>query len=549
MPALGTLWGIEINEYAAELARVTIWIGELQWMIKHGMAYNTRPILQTMNQIENRDALLNSDGTEAAWPQADFIVGNPPFLGDKMMRGELGDRYVESLRKCYAGRVPGGADLVTYWFEKARAEIEDGRVRQAGLVSTNSIRQGANRKLLERIRKTGRISSVWSDEPWINDGAAVRVSLVCFDAGRDSGTIVRLDGQPVAEIYADLKCRQQGNAGVDVTTARPLSENAGRSFFGLCLAGAFAVSGDLARQWLQLSCNPNGRPNSDVLRPLYNGADVLQGSKDRWVIDFGPTMTEQEAALYEAPFQYVSEKVKPNRLGNREAVRAEKWWRHGRPRPELRKALAGLERYIATVETAKHRIFVWFPVAVAPEHKLVVIPKDNDTTFGILSSHIHVTWAFATGGRLGVGNDPVYTSTRCFEPFPFPPDLKPDIPASAYDDNVNAQAIARAAITLNQLRENWLNPPEWVEWVITPQEEKAGYPKRPIAKLGHEAELKKRTLTNLYNQRPTWLDNAHKELDAAVSAAYGWPADLSDDEILKRLLQLNMERSEKGNRI
>jgi type II restriction/modification system DNA methylase subunit YeeA len=260
-------------------------------------------------------------------------------------------------------------------------------------------------------------------------------------------------------------------------------------------------------------------------------------------------MTEQEAALYEAPFQYVSEKVKPNRLGNREAVRAEKWWRHGRPRPELRKALAGLERYIATVETAKHRIFVWFPVAVAPEHKLVVIPKDNDTTFGILSSHIHVTWAFATGGRLGVGNDPVYTSTRCFEPFPFPPDLKPDIPASAYDDNVNAQAIARAAITLNQLRENWLNPPEWVEWVITPQEEKAGYPKRPIAKLGHEAELKKRTLTNLYNQRPTWLDNAHKELDAAVSAAYGWPADLSDDEILKRLLQLNMERSEKGNRI
>lgn len=487
--------GIEINEYAAELARVTIWIGELQWMIKHGMAYNTKPILQTMDQIENRDALLNTDGTEAQWPPADVIVGNPPFLGGSKMLGELGEEYVTTLRKVYKGRVPGGADLVTYWFEKAR-----GTGVRSGLVATNSIRGGSNREVLKRITETGRIFNAWSDEPWINEGAAVRVSLVCFDSRTGEGGLL-LNSQPVSQIYPDLTA-PSGTDGLDLTQARPLVENKGVAFEGTKKYGSFDVSGDLARQWHALPLNPNGRPNRDVVRPWANGMDVTRRPSDTWIIDFGTSLSEADASLYEAPFEYIAQHVKPKR-------KDAKWWLHERPRPDMRKALAPLRRYIATPRVAKHRLFVWLDVAVLPDSRLYVIASDSDVTFGILHSSIHERWSLATCSWHGVGNDPTYNAASCFETFPFPVDLPPE----------TSQQIAAAAQRLVQLRDNWLNP--------------AG---------ASEAELKKRTLTNLYNQRPTWLDNAHKELDAAVATAYGWPADLPDDEILKRLLQLNLER-------
>lgn len=528
--------GLEINDYAAELARVTVWIGDLQWSLKNGQGYGTNPILKKLDTIQCRDALINADGSEATWPQADCIVGNPPFLGDKKMLAELGDDYVSRLRKLFKGRVPGGADLVTYWFEKAREQIARGLAQGAGLVATNSVRQKRNRPVLERILGSGVIFNAWSDEPWINDGAAVRVSLTCFAARHDAPLL--LDGRPVQRIFADLSGGDGDTA--DLTTAKPLPENAGRSFFGLCLAGAFDIPGDLARQWLRLPANPNGRPNSDVLRPLYNGADVLKGHKDRWVIDFGHAMSEAEAALYEAPFQYLLEHVKPIRVLNNRKARATKWWLHGETRPGMRRALTPYTRYIATVETAKHRIFTWFPVVVAPEHNLIVIPRDDDTTFGIMQSRFHVAWALAAGGRLGLGNDPRYNSTRCFEPFPFPAGLTPDIPTADYADNPHAQAIAAAARRLVELRDNWLNPAEWVERV---PEVVAGYPDRILPRPGCEKELAKRTLTKLYNLRPQWLVNAHAVLDAAVAAAYGWPVDLADDEILARLLGLNRERS------
>jgi type II restriction/modification system DNA methylase subunit YeeA len=253
-------------------------------------------------------------------------------------------------------------------------------------------------------------------------------------------------------------------------------------------------------------------------------------------------MDEQQAALYEAPFAYIVEHVKPIRIKNNRPARAEKWWRHGEARPGLRAKLAGLTRYIATVETAKHRFFVLFPITIAPEHKLVVIPRGDDVTFGILSSKLHVVWALATGSTLE--DRPVYTSSLCFEQFPFPLGLTPDIVPTNYT-NVAAAEIAVAAQKLHELRENWLNPPEWTDWQRTPEEEKAGFPLRPVAKPGHEADLKKRTLTNLYNQRPAWLDNAHKTLDAAVAKAYGWndyTPEMSDEEILRRLLALNLTR-------
>jgi len=211
--------GLEINEYAAELARVTVWIGDIQWSRENGREIARRPILRSLDGIEHRDALLTETHGEAQWPVADVIVGNPPFLGDKVMRGELGDDYVDHLRKCFAGRVPGGADLVTYWFEKARAQIEAGKLTAAGLVSTNSIRGGANRKVLDRIVASTRIFEAWSDEPWVNDGAAVRVSLIGFGLKHPEGQENRLDGKDVTCIHADL------TAGEGIDLARePLAK-------------------------------------------------------------------------------------------------------------------------------------------------------------------------------------------------------------------------------------------------------------------------------------------------------------------------------------
>lgn len=536
--------GIELNTYAAELARVTVWIGEIQWMLKNGYPIRKNPILLPLNHIENRDAVMEMampldmppswDAViEAAWPEVDAIVGNPPFLGDKKMRGELGDEYTDALRELYGGRVPGGADLVTYWFEKARAQIETGRCLRAGLVSTNSIRGGANQQVLTRICETTRIFGAWSDEDWVNEGAAVRVSLVCFGDGE--GTT--LDGQPVEVIHADLTAGE----GLNLTQAKRLSTNKGASFQGPVLVGPFEVEGDTARKWLK-EPNPNGKPNSEVLKPLTNGKDITARSRGYWVVDFD-SMSEQEASLYEAPFEYVRTHVKPLRDTNKDASRRERWWLHGRLGTDWRAAIAGLSRYIATTRVAKHRTFVWTSAKCWPSDAVVGIAHSNDDIFGILHSRFHEVWSLRLCTWLGVGNDPRYTPTTTFETFPFPEGLTPDLAPEAYT-NAAAADIAAAAQKLNELRDNWLNPSEWVDWVRTPEEEKAGYPARPVAKPGHEADLKKRTLTNLYNARPAWLDNAHKALDAAVAKAYGWndyTPEMPDEEILRRLLALNLE--------
>ncbi|WP_298291965.1 DNA methyltransferase [Thiomonas sp.] len=549
--------GIELNPYAAELARVTVWIGEIQWMLKHGYAIRRDPILSPLDHIECRDALLNPDGSEADWPQVDVIVGNPPFLGDKKMRAELGDAYTDTLRKTYAGRVPGGADLVTYWFEKARAQIQAGRARAAGLVATNSIRGGANRQVLDRIAQAVPIFDAWSDQPWFNDGAAVRVSLVCF--GRHEGP-ARLDGREVAAIHADLTAAQGVEAELDLTRAARLAENQGTAFIGTQKSGDFDIPGDLARQWLAQP-NPHGRPNSDVVKPWANGMDVTRRPSDTWIIDFGTETTEGEAALYELPFAYLSNSVQAARRGKREAI-ASKWWLHTRPRPEMRQALRELNRYIVTPRVAKHRLFAFQHSSVLPDCQLVAIARADDTAFGILHSRFHELWSLRLCTWLGVGNDPRYTPTTTFETFPFPPGLVPadtahqrtealeggaripaGLPPAA---RAHAEAIARAAHRLDALRQAWLNPPEWVEWQRTPEEAAAGFPPRPVPRPGFAAQLKARTLTNLYNQHPAWLVQAHQALDAAVAAAYGWAEDTPatpDEEILARLLALNQSRA------
>ncbi|MCY3710472.1 MAG: hypothetical protein OXG26_16385 [Caldilineaceae bacterium] len=262
-PAVGpaNVKGIEINPYAAELARVSVWIGEIQWMRRNGFSGARDPILDPLETIECRDAILNSDGSEPAWPEADVVIGNPPFLGGKLLRSTLGGSYVEALQRLYGARIHGEADLVCHWFDKAQRLVAEGKIERVGLVATNSIRGGRNRAVLDRIVEHGTIYDAWSDEPWVVDGAAVRVSLVCFSS-RDEGIHVQLNGQNVSRINADLT-----EGSLDLTKARQLSRNKDCAFMGDIKGGQFDIPGDLAREWLLLPVNPDGSPNSDVLRP------------------------------------------------------------------------------------------------------------------------------------------------------------------------------------------------------------------------------------------------------------------------------------------
>ena len=535
--------GIEINAYAAELARVAVWIGEIQWRRRNSLSDPRNPILKPLNTIECRDAILAPDGTEPDWPDADVIIGNPPFLGGKLLIANLGNDCVSRMFETYAGRVPAEADLVCYWFEKAGQQIASGKAKRAGLVATNSIRGGANRRALQAATHNRPIFEAWSDEPWVIEGAAVRVSLVCFSRADDESVVgTWLDGQPADEVYADLTARR-GGAGVDLTGVRRLAENASVAFMGDTKGGSFDIAGDQAREWLRLPANPNGRTNADVLKPWVNGMALTRRPAGKWIIDFGWTMSQGDAALYEEPFRWVQEHVHPKRQRNRREAYREYWWRHVEPRQGMWAALDGLSRYVATPNYAKHRVFDWLDVRVCPANTLIVIAREDDTTFGILHSRFHEIWSLRLGTWLGKGNDPRYTPTTTFESFPFPGGLSPDIPAADYSDDPSAVAIAAAAEKLVELRNRWLSPSEWVEWVDEPV---PGYPKRPVPRNETAAkDLKKRTLTNLYNTRPQWLADAHAALDAAVADAYGWRADITDEDVRSKLLELNLSRLER----
>ena len=544
-PALGpeAVKGIEINPYAAELARVTVWIGEIQWMQRNGFSPTRQPILKPLDTIACRDAVLNADGGEPDWPEADVVIGNPPFLGGRQIRDILGDSYVEGLFRLYRERVPAEADLVTYWFAKAWDRVAIGRVRRAGLVATNSIRGGANRRVLKPIARAGGIYEAWDDEPWVVEGAAVRVAIVCFAAAAE-GRTPHLDGAPVDAIHVDLSA-----GAVDVTRAKRLPENIGRCFQGVKFSGPFTIDQSTARQLLLETTNPNGRPNSDVLRLWCNGLDILDRPQRRWCIDFGYSISERESALYEKPFHHLKELYKQENdrrtqagqriLRERDSKARSFWWIYQWPREGMRRKLSGLYRFIATPEVSKHRIFCFFDKAYITSGSIYAITADDDVTFGILHSRFHERWALRMGTSLE--DRPRYTPSTTFETFPFPPGLTPpDLPV---DEAANplARAIGEAARRLNELRENWLNPPDLVrrEPEVVP-----GYPDRLVPVSDKAAkDLKKRTLTKLYNECPQWLADAHADLDAAVAAAYGWPTDIRDEDALARLMAINQTRS------
>jgi len=263
-----------------------------------------------------------------------------------------------------------------------------------------------------------------------------------------------------------------------------------------------------------ISDNPNGRPNSDVIRPWINGLDIMRRPRGMWIVDFGSARSEENAALYEAPFAYVEECVKPARAASR-TTRPE-WWLFERPRPEMRAALAPLSRYIATPLVSKHRAFVWVPVHVVPENLVIVFAREDDYFMGVLHSRVHELWARSTGTQLREAESGSrYTATSIFETFPCPWS-----PGQEPMGDPRVTAVAAAACHLVTLHDRWLNPPD-----------------------ASEATLRQRTLTNLYNDRPAWLANAHRQLDDAVLDAYGWPRDLSDEDILSHLLALNLARA------
>jgi type II restriction/modification system DNA methylase subunit YeeA len=540
------LAGIEINRYAQELAQVVIWIGYLQWKRHNGFPIPRNPVLDPIDSIRCMDAVLDLANTkcpaEPEWPEAEFIVGNPPFLGDKKMLNALGEGYVTNLRNCYSGRVPGGADLVAYWFDKARIQIQCGKTKRAGLLATQSIRVGANRSVLDAIRASGAIFFGESDRAWIVDGADVRVAMVGFDNGTETRRF--LDGRPATIIFSNL------TSAIDLTVAQRLQANQGVAFVGSQKGGAFDISALAASEMLHTSGNPHLRPNSDVIRPSANGFDVTRRNRNMFIIDFGTSTAIEFASQYHAPFQYLSQHVAPKKALSREVHDRSQWWLHTRSRPAMRAAFGNQTRFIATARVAKHRVFIWLGIETIPDSRLYVFASSEDSFFGILQSRIHEVWSLATSPRHGVGNDPTYNAQSCFETFPMIENAGSDL-----------LAVAMATVELDRQRNNWLNPPDWTReeilefpgsmdgpwkrYVHNPDARGIGtvrYPRLVPVDEGAAKQLAKRTLTNLYNQRPTWLDLAHRRLDEAVFSAYGWPADLSDDQILERLLKLNLER-------
>lgn len=587
---LQQLRGIELNERAAALAELVLWIGWLQWHVRtRGLANVAEPVVHDYGNIENRDAVLAYDRAEPAldasgkpitrwdgvtfkkhpvtgedvpdeaaqmvqwayinprpaeWPTADFIVGNPPFIGKLKMREALGDGYVVALRDVYVD-VPDSADFVMYWWHKAANLVACGHTRQFGLITTNSLTMTYNRRLVEAhllAKKPIFLRFAIPDHPWVDSaqGAAVRIAMTVGASGADEGALfsvaaeregegevdardVELSSQ-VGVIHANLK------VGANVTKVQRLRANTEISAMGMILVGSgFIVEpGD-----------PLLELEPERIRPYLNGKDLTQRSRGVYVIDMYGLSADEVRNRYPACYQRLYERVKPERDVSNDKTLREQWWLFRRTNIQLRSAIAGLNRYIGTTETAKHRLFSFIPGTVTPDQKIRVVGSDDALLLGVLSSSVHVDWSLATGGWLGAGNDPVYNNTRCFEPFPFPHDdtgLTPALTerirllAEQLDAHRKARQAAHEGVTLTGLY-NVLD------------KLRRGEPLSPKEKLLHEQGL------------VSVLQSLHDELDVAVLEAYGW-SDLgavpwSDETaraawtetLLERLVALNARRA------
>ncbi|MBU6122612.1 class I SAM-dependent DNA methyltransferase [Hymenobacter siberiensis] len=535
------LLGLELNPRAAAIADVVLKIGYLQWHLRTNGASELRePLLDEYRNVENRDAVLAVDAEGnfrvAEWPAADFIVGNPPFVGASRMRDALGIEYTETLRKTYASLVPDSADFVMFWWYRAAAAVQAGVAKRFGFITTNSLRQTFNRRVMQPFldgeQPALALTFAIPDHPWVDssDGAAVRVAFTVAEPAKSAptGLLLRVtsektvandDSTEVSFSSEEGRIQPDLTIGADLDTAKALRANAGISGPGVKLNGAGFILPES-----QAAAIVNASPKAaKVVRPYLNGRDFTGNSRGALIIDFFGLSEFEALQQHPQLYQHVLEKVKPERDRSNEARVKMNWWLHGRTRDDLRLALTGLPRYIATVETAKHRVFQFLDASVLPDNMLIAIAVDDAFCLGVLSSRIHMAWAIAAGAILGVGATPRYNKTRCFDPFPFPTATEVQQAeirklAEQLDTHRKHQQSLHPTLTLTDL----YNVVEKLRanQVLTAKEQ-----------VIHENGLAAVVL------------ELHRHLDTVVAAAYGWPTDLPDGELLMRLVQLNQQRA------
>ena len=465
--------GIELNPRAASIAEMVLWIGYLQWHFRtRGQTLPAEPVLRKFHNIECRDAVLAWDGEPlpvldesgqpvtlwdrkskktdsvtgrevpdeskrrallsypnarpAVWPRADYIVGNPPFLGTSRMREDLGDGYAETLRAAYPD-IPESADFVMYWWEKAALAVEADSTKRFGLITTNSLRQTFNRRVLERHLDKISLRFAIPDHPWVDtqEGAAVRIAMTVADHSQNPGQLLQVesevsqpDGSAIVSFTTSTgKIAADLTAGADVSGSVELKANDKMSYEGVKLHGmGFVVTREEAHALGFGSISGLEK----IIRPYMNGKDLSHSSRDVMVIDLFGLSADEVRSRFPAVYQHVLTRVKPERDANNRSTYRDNWWIFGEPRRDLRPALADLARYIATIKTAKYRTFQFLGVEVVPDSKLIVFPLDDPFYLGVLSSRVHCQWALAAGSWLGVGNDPTYVKSASFDKFPFP---------------------------------------------------------------------------------------------------------------------------------
>jgi len=534
------LLGLELNPRAAAIADVVLRIGYLQWHLRtHGLTQLAEPLLDSYQNIRQQDALLSYEpgfahAQPAAWPQADFIIGNPPFVGDKAMRRALGDAYVDTLRKVYKGKVDESADLVMYWWERAAETVRQGQAESFGFITTNSITQTFNRRLIQRHLDSAlplALTFAIADHPWVDsaNGAAVRIAMSVGRAGTHVGKLATLvresvtdedDAHTVELVESEGIINADFTVGADVAGVKVLKANEGVSSNGMMLAGAGFIVTEAQAHTLGLGTVAG---LATRIRPYRNGKDLTARPRGVYLIDlFG--LTEADVIReYPAVYQHVYTYVKPDRDQNNRKKFKEIWWQFGETRKGLRAAIQGLTRYIATPETAKHRIFQFLDVDIAPDHKLVNIAFDDAYHLGVLSSRTHVEWAMASGSWLGVGNDSVYTSSRCFQSFPFP--------EATVEQQKRIRELAEA-LDAHRKRQQDLHPTLALTDLYNVVEKlRAGQLLTAKEETVHQHGLAAVVLS------------LHQQLDAAVAEAYGWPTELPAPELLQQLVHLNHQRA------
>ena len=579
--------GIEIKRWAKEIAELVLWIGYLQWHFRmYGKTMPVpEPVLHDYKNIECRDAVLAYDGEpelvrdekgkpvtrwdgesmktspttgeeipdeskraevykyknprKAEWPETDFIVGNPPFIGNWRMRSALGDGYAETLRAAYPD-VPESVDYVMYWWDKAAELAREGAVKRFGFITTNSLTQAFARRVLQRhMDATPPLSLVFAvpDHPWVDseNGAAVRIAMTVATRGDRKGRLCTVTretetGEGSVEVFLQTetgRIHADLTTGADVASAQGLLSNQRISSRGMSLHGSgFIVTSEEAEN-LGLG---RIRGIEKHIRDYRNGKDIAQRPRGVKVIDLFGLSEEELRKQWPSLYQWVFERVKPERdakgYSKDGAAYARLWWLHGKPRQELRASLHHLGRFISTVETSKHRFFVFLDKSILPDNMLVNIAIDDAFALGVLSSRIHVCWALAAGGTLE--DRPRYNKTVCFEPFPFPVVTKPQTEriralAEELDSHRKRQQTAYPDLTITGMY-NVL------------EKLRSGEALTAKDKVIHEQGL------------VSVLKKLHDDLDAAVFDAYGWPHDLSDEQILERLVALNAERAAEEKR-